>query len=203
MAQGSLVDQQIYEGRRFLERFAADGNPVRAACWVKTEDGAWYLYVASDLYDQGDAYGAVESSIRKIPDCAIYGSDIKMISPSNPIAKDVMARMARHPAGLAIGHARLGSLDVEEAIIYPARLFTFAQANPMTSEELSREIVRLMNRGAGILQPSRVSLKDGTAFSGVPFSLELGPHRSVVASFIADGEAAPRVVPLDEIASIG
>ena len=59
-----------------------------------------------------------------------------------------------------------------------------------------------MNRGPDILQPSRVTLKDGTAFNGVPFSLELGPQRALMTRFLADGEAAPRVIRLEEIASI-
>ena len=45
--------------------------------------------------------------------------------------------------------------------------------------------------------------EDGTAFNGVPFSIELGTQRAMVVRFIEDGEAAPRVVRLDEIASIG
>ena len=72
----------------------------------------------------------------------------------------------------------------------------------MTPEEIGREILRLMNRSPGILQPSPVTLKDGTAFSGVPFSLEVGTQRAMVVRFIADGEVAPRVIRLDEIASI-
>jgi hypothetical protein len=93
-------------------------------------------------------------------------------------------------------------MAVEQTLIYPSRSFTFTQANPMTAEEIGREIVRLMNRGPGILQPSRVTLKDGTTFNGVPFALELGTQRTLVSRFLADGEAAPRVVRLDEIASI-
>jgi hypothetical protein len=56
--------------------------------------------------------------------------------------------------------------------------------------------------GAGIIQSARVSLKDGTGFNWVPFSLAVGPHRTMEVRFITDGEAAPRVVRLDEIASI-
>ena len=34
------------------------------------------------------------------------------------------------------------------------------------------------------------------------FSFQVGSQNAVIVSFIADEEAAPRVVPLDEIASI-
>jgi hypothetical protein len=72
----------------------------------------------------------------------------------------------------------------------------------MTTEDIGREILRLMNRGPGILQPSRVTLKDGTAFNGVPFSLQLGSQTPLVVQFIEDEKLAPRVVQLDEIAAI-
>lgn len=208
MDQSTLVENQIDDGRRFAERFAADGNPVQAAFWVKTaEEGLWFLYIATDLVDRdGPAatYRAVHASLRKLGDTWIASSEIKVISPNNPIAKDVLALMARHPGRLATrsGGKVLGSMAVDQVYIYPTHVFTFTQANPMTTEEVGREILRLMNRGPGILQPSRVTLKDGTTFNGVPFSFQLGSQNAVFVSFIADGEAAPRIVRLDEIASV-
>ena len=71
----------------------------------------------------------------------------------------------------------------------------------MTTEDVGREILRLMNR-VGNLKPSHVTQKNGTAFNGVPFSLELGQEKVTVVRFVEDGEAAPRIVRLDEIASI-
>jgi hypothetical protein len=88
----------------------------------------------------------------------------------------------------------------EQTYIYPPHFFTFTQANPMTTEDIGREILRLMNRG--IFQPSHIALKDGTAFSGVPFSIETGIQKAIEVRFIEDGEMAPRVLRLDEIASI-
>ncbi len=206
MDQGTLVEEKIDDGRRFVERFAADGNPVQAAFWVKTaEEGIWFLYVATEIVDRDGpaaAYRAVHASLRKLGKSSVSSSEIKIISPNNPIAKDVLASMGRHPGRLATGSTTLGSMAVEQTIIYPSRSFTFTQANPMTTEEIGQEILRLMNRGPSILQPFRVTLKDGTAFNGVPFSIELGTQKAMVVRFIADGEAAPRVVRLDEIASI-
>ena len=45
-------------------------------------------------------------------------------------------------------------------------------------------------------------MTDGQAFNGVPFSLQFGGQDALVVQFIADGEALPRVVRLDEIASV-
>jgi hypothetical protein len=132
----------------------------------------------------------------------LSSSGIKVISPNDPIARDVLAIMAHHPGRSATPWGALGSIAVDEAHIYPPHFFTFSRANAMTTEDIGREILRLMNRGPGILQPSRATLKDGTVFNGFPFSVELGTQSSVLVRFIADGEVAPRVVRLDEIASI-
>lgn len=209
MDQSTLVEDQIDDGRRFVERFAADGNPVQAAFWVKTaEEGLWFLYVATEIVDRegpAAAYRAVHAALRKLGESWVPSSEIKVISPNNPVTQDVLAVMARHPGRLAtrFGGKTLGSIAVEQTYIYSPHFFTFTQANPMTTEDVGREILRLMNRGPGILQPSHVTLKDGTVFNGVPFSLDLGTQRAMVVQFVADGEAAPRVVRLDEIASIG
>ncbi len=208
MDQSTLVEDQIDDGRRFVERFAADGNPVQAAFWVKTaEEGLWFLYVATDIVERvgpAAAYRAVHASLQKLGESWVFSSEIKVVSPNNPIAKDVLAVTARHPGRLAtrFGGKTLGSMAVDQTYIYPPHFFTFAHANPMTTEDVGREIIRLMNRGPSILQPSRVTLKDGTFFNGVSFSLQLGSQKAVVAQFIADGEAAPRVIRLDEIASV-
>jgi hypothetical protein len=206
--QGTLVENQIDDGRRFVERFAADGNSVQAAFWVKTsEEGLWFLYVATDLVDRegpATAYRAVHTSLGKLSDSWVTSSEIKIISPSNPIAKDVLAVMSRHHGRLAtkFGGKKLGSMAIDQAYVYPAHFYTFVDPNPMTTEDISREVVRLMNRGPGILQPSRVTLKDGNSFNGVPFSIQFGSQNTLVVQFVADGEAAPRVYRIDEIAAI-
>ena len=208
MDQSTLVENQINDGRRFVERFAADGNSVQAAFWAKTaEDGLWLLFVATDLYDRegpAAAYRAVHASLRKLGESWVSSSGINVVSPSNPIAKDVLAFMNRNPGRLSTrsGSMSIGSMAIEQAYIYAPLVYTFTQPNPMTTEDISREILRLMNRGRGNPQPAQVSLKDGTRFNGLPFSLQLGIQQALEAQFIADGETSPRVVRLDEIASI-
>ena len=208
MDQSTLVGNQIDDGRRFVERFAADGNPIQAAFWGKTaEEGLWFLYVATDTVDlvgPAATYRAVQTSLQKLRDSWVSSSEIKVVSPANPIAKDVLAIMARHTGRLAtrFGGKTLGSTAVEQTYIYPPHFFNFTQVNPMTTEDVGREILRLMNRGPGTLEPSRVTLKDGTNFNGVPFSLQVGSQKVMEAQFIANGEAAPRVVRMEEIASI-
>ncbi len=206
MDQVALVEEQIADGRRFVERFAADGNTVQAAFWVKTaEEGDWFLYVVTDIYDSDGpaaAYRSVHRSLGRLNNSWVSSSEIKVIGPRNPIAKDAIAVMARFAGRWATwyGGKSLGSMLVEQTYLYPSHIFTFSQANPMTTEDISRKLIESMNRG-GVRH--HVGLKDGTSFEGSPISLDIGPTRSVEVSFIEDGAAAPRVIRLDEIDSIG
>jgi len=131
--QSTLVENQIDDGRRFVERFAADGTFVQAAFWVKTaEEGLWFLYVVTEIVDRDGpaaAYRTVHASLRKLGDTWVASSEIKVVSPSNPIAKDVLAIMARHPGRLATryGGKTLGSMAVEQVYIYSSHVFTFTQ----------------------------------------------------------------------------
>ena len=208
MDQSTLVEAQIDEGRRFVERFAADGAPVRAAFWAQTDpDGFWYLYVALAGVEHtgtSEAYRAARKSLQKLGDIELKGSWIKIVGPDHSVAEGVVAITAANPSrsGTRYGGQSFGPMSVEHLYVYPSQLFTFTQANPMTTEEVGHEILRLMNRGPGVLQPARITLEDGITFNGVPFSFSLGSQNAVVVSFIADGEAAPRVVRLDEIASV-
>ena len=208
MDQISLVSDRIDDGRRIVERFAADGNPVQAAFWARTTDeGQWFLYIVTELVDRVgslETYRAVGVSREKLGESSLTFSETKVVSPNSPVGRAVLAIVARNPGRLVnrFKDTTLGPLDVDQTYIYAPHFFTFTQANPMTSEEIGRELLRLMNRASGVLQPSRVSLKDGTAFDGVPISLQYGVRNSLVVQFIADGQASPRVERLDEIAAI-
>ncbi len=65
----------------------------------------------------------------------------------------------------------------------------------MVREHVVRELILLMNRGPGTLQPSRATLKDGSSFEGIPFSSQMGSrHRAMVVQFTDNAEPFPRVV---------
>lgn len=208
MDQSTLVGDQIQDGRRIIERFAADGNAVQAAFWVREADeGSWRLYVATDLVDRegpAAAYLALDLSLQKLGQPGALGDRIMVVRPDYPIARDVLAIMKQNPDRSRVWRAQEIETSAEDQIyIYPARFFTFTQPNPMTSDEIAQEIVQLMSRGGDMSQPSRVMLKDGTSFDGVPFSLQSGGRNALLAGFIGENEVAPRIYRLDEIASIG
>jgi hypothetical protein len=207
MDQSSLVEQ-IVDGRNIVSRFAADGNPVQAAFWLKTaEEGIWFLYIVSDLVNGNGplaAYNALYTSTHSLGNLSISISDIKFIGNNNPITHDVLKLQKPYPVHLTsqAGGTYVGSVAAQEIYVYPQNLFTFNPANPMTREEISRKIVDLMNRGPGTLLPSHVMLKNRTSFDGVPFGFQLGNQNRAVVQFIVDHEAIPRTVLLDEIDSV-
>lgn len=208
MDQSPLVNDRVYAGRRLAERFAADGHPLRAAFWAKTADeGHWFLYLVTDDVDTAGplaVYRAVHATLQKLQPTGLTGAEVKVVRPADAAARDVAALLANRPGRVAVflEDEVLGGTAVEQLYVYPTHVFTCGPGAAMTTEDVGREIVRLMTRGPGVLHLSRVTLKDGTHFNGVPFGIQLGGQTAVVAQFIADGEAAPRVVRLDEIASI-
>jgi len=207
MDQIALVNEQIDDGRRFIERFVADGNPARSGAWIKmTDDEHWYLYLATDNFRQigsKQAYDAMLVSLRKLTDPWMSSFDIKLIDASDPMAQDIVRITANRSPRVSTHYngSVLGNQSIDAAYIYPKYLFDRAGVARMTAEEVMREVFRLMNRGPGPLAPSRVVLNDGSSFDGVPFSIDLGTQRIPEIKFVV-GNEPPRIVPAAEIASI-
>jgi hypothetical protein len=124
MDQISLVDRRIDDGQELLLQLAQDGFEVTAAFWLKTaEENWWHLYLASKRVDQdgpAEAYRALQTSLRRLPGTTISLADVKLISASHPLARDVIAVQKRYPGRAAsLYHgAQLGGVAVEEAYIY-------------------------------------------------------------------------------------
>jgi len=130
MAQTSLVEMQIQDGQRLLERLAQEGVVVTAACWVlESDSGQWYLYLATPLVGENGstrpAYRRVNAAIREMEKEGNWMEPLdnkKVIGPHDPIAKDIMAyrdgRSVRTPSWFP--GSRLGELAVEAAYVYPA-----------------------------------------------------------------------------------
>jgi hypothetical protein len=124
----SLVEERVNDGQKVIAILLAGGFPVTAAFWLKaTENDKWYFYVASAVVDDeglAKAYRKLHPLVRVLPQpCWVDPLEIKLIGPSNPIAKDVLAAQAR--AGgpgvspLRWRGKRLGTVSIEEAYFYP------------------------------------------------------------------------------------
>ena len=105
MAQATLVEMQINEGQRLIDRLAQEGIAVTAAAWVKeSESGDWYLYLATPLVGEDGAtrpaYRRVNTVIREMKKEGFWMDpvEIKVIGPHDPIAKDMVAHRGVHLA---------------------------------------------------------------------------------------------------------
>ena len=102
MDQEILVDLQFDEGRAFLEELVRAKIDVAVAFWVKPpEKDEWVLYVASESLSSmtaGNAFVAVYDALNRIQSSAMSYSDVKLASPSNPIAAKAIEIRDRHSA---------------------------------------------------------------------------------------------------------
>ncbi len=128
MAQATLVDLEIREGQRLIDRLVQAGVAVAAAAWVKeSESGDWYLYLVTPLVPEGggkkQAYHRVNAVIRELQKEG-FGMDPfakKVIGLHDPIARDMEANRNGRPGGppRPFRGSQLGNLRIEEAYIYP------------------------------------------------------------------------------------
>lgn len=132
MDQGPLVDQQIEAGTRLIEALAHVSFDVTAAFWIKaSEEGRWFLYIATKTLDEigvAEAYRRVIERRRGLEQEweRTHGQrwfdtlDVKLISPTNPTARDVLDLQARYPDLMPIRYQgpRLGRVSLDDSYIY-------------------------------------------------------------------------------------
>jgi hypothetical protein len=124
MDQGPLVIEEIDAGADLVHRLDKS-LPVSAAFWLKdSEDGSWYLYVASDQIDDqsiGPAYGEVLRAASEIASSDLDPFRVKLIPASDPLAQAALDIQRRFPGTMAtrIGGTRFGGTSIEGAYLYP------------------------------------------------------------------------------------
>jgi hypothetical protein len=127
MDPNTLVENLLEDGWRLVEELAQRGFEVIAACWLQTsDDGKWSFYIVSPVVEaEGSiqAYRKLHPLLYSTPQpFAIQPLKIKLIGPSDPIARDVLAALAR-AGGPQRGPIRwrgtwLGNLSIEGAYLY-------------------------------------------------------------------------------------
>lgn len=124
----TLVDDLIEDGARIVEQLPQDGFEVTAALWLKAaEDGQWYFYIVSPVAESermSDAYRRLHTLIRRMPQPLwIDPLEVKLIGPSNPIARDVLAIHNRAPGAktcpIRWGGEQVGNVHLDGAYLYP------------------------------------------------------------------------------------
>jgi hypothetical protein len=125
MDQGTLVENQIDDGAKVVEKLRESGFDIVAAWWMKeSEEGLWFLYLASkEVNEKGikAAYRTIHTVMAGLGQLWVDRFEVKLVGPENPIAKDVLGILARYPGRLPTryGGKRLGNVSVDDSYIYP------------------------------------------------------------------------------------
>ena len=133
MDTDALVINQLDDGQKLIDHLLASGFEVTAACWLKTSnDGKWFLYIASPIVDAEGitmAYRRLNPLVRAMPEPFwIDPFEIKLIGSSHPIARDVLNIHVRAPGPrvcpIRWGGIQLGDVSIEGVYLYPIPVST-------------------------------------------------------------------------------
>ncbi len=137
MDQGTMVSEQTDRGKRLIEALAAAGFDVQVAFWAKpTDEGTWFLYLASTLVDDKGpavAYRLVHDILRKMPDLWIDPLEIKVLGLNDSLTEAALAvtrpkvpnspfavrNPKPYPGMTWFGGSSLGGVSIDGAYIYP------------------------------------------------------------------------------------
>jgi hypothetical protein len=126
MDQTALVDHLIDDGERLLQALKQDQFDIMAAFWLYTsEDELWHLYLVVDGVEAKgtrDAYGRVFKVMRQLQQPLwVESTDVKIVGPSEPIAKAVLDYLAHQTVNLRtwFRRTRLGGVAIDSALVYP------------------------------------------------------------------------------------
>ena len=127
MDQRILVENQITDGLKLIDRLVENGVAVMAACWLQESDGdLWYLYLVTPLVSEDEGttpvYRRITAVIRAISEPLwIDPFQIKVVGPWERVGQAILELQGRHASRLPTryGEANLGGLSVEAAYIYP------------------------------------------------------------------------------------
>ena len=138
MDQGAVVSEQTESGRRLIEALVAGGFDVQVAFWAKpTDEGKWFLYLASPTVDEkgpANAYRFVYRILGQLHDSWIDPLEVRVVGSNDSLAQAALAvtrpRMAdgpfaiRHanpsyPGMTRFGGSTLGGISIDGAYIYP------------------------------------------------------------------------------------
>ncbi|MBI1903160.1 MAG: hypothetical protein HYS13_18830 [Planctomycetia bacterium] len=123
MDQGTLVTEQIEAGARLADEFGKF-MPLQAAFWLKpSDDGQWFLYLASDQMNDTNvrrAYGEVVRILGPGRRMWLDTFQVKVMAIDNPVAKSVLEIQHKYAAVLPtrLHGGRFGDLTFDEAYIY-------------------------------------------------------------------------------------
>ena len=124
MDQGPLVTEETDAGEELIRRLDKYAR-VKAAFWVKdSEEGQWYLYIASDqILDTNIdvVYGEVLRLAAQMASPYLDPFRVKLIPTSDPLAQAAIDIHRRFPGRMATRFSgkNFGGLGVDGVFLYP------------------------------------------------------------------------------------
>jgi len=132
-----MVSEQTESGKRLIDALPTEGFDVRVAFWAKpTDEGKWFLYLASPLVDDKGpavAYRIVLGILRKTPDLWLDPFEIRVVGLNDSLTEAVLAAIKPkvpaspyaawnpkpYPGMTRFGETTLGGVSMDGAYIYP------------------------------------------------------------------------------------
>jgi len=124
----TLGTERIDDADRLIKQLPQAELEAMAAFWLKsTENDKWYFYLVSPVAETTalpQAYGRLHTLIRQMPPpFSIDPLEVRLIGPTNPIARDVLDILRRipgpQPCPIRWGGIRLGNVSIDGAYLYP------------------------------------------------------------------------------------
>ncbi|MDY3559451.1 hypothetical protein R5W23_000444 [Gemmata sp. JC673] len=130
MDQDALVTERVEAGKRFLAQLSAVGFPIAVAFWARPSDEQWFLYLASPVVDEKgghEAYRDLTLHERRFDNVGLDPFEVRLVSPSDTMAV-AAAKLIEpkpwqpkpSPFMTRFDGSRLGGIDVEGVLVYPA-----------------------------------------------------------------------------------
>ena len=122
MDSSTLVESQIEEGRRLLERLSRAGFEVAAALWLK-EDGTWRFFIASSAFDRSykEAVRLIHDVYTKTQDHRwLKLTDLRLIGTNDSRAKEAAVLLKQYQAFTPSAYqgSQIGDRSIEGYYLY-------------------------------------------------------------------------------------
>jgi hypothetical protein len=124
MDTNTLVENQIDDGQKLLDRLSEKGFILRAACWVKPiDEDRWSLYIATPAVDQKgklEAYRQLIPVLQSLEDGWLTSSDVTLVGEKHPLVQDALDIQRRFPHKMPIPspYSLIGGIPVDEVYVY-------------------------------------------------------------------------------------
>jgi hypothetical protein len=95
MDKEPFVTEQLEHGEQLISELTKDGFETRAAFWAKpTDEGKWFLYLASPMVDEKgprDAYRLVHRTLKRMPNLWIEPLEIRVLGMNDSLTEAALA----------------------------------------------------------------------------------------------------------------